>query len=68
MSVLYIVLPIALVLVGVAVFAFVWAARRGQFDDLETPAIRALHEEPKQKQVVGSQTDAGLDRPAEGGP
>lgn len=68
MSVLYIVLPIALVLVGVAVFAFVWAARRGQFDDLETPAIRALHEEPKQKQVVGSQTDTGLDRPAGGGP
>ncbi|HEU4335164.1 MAG TPA: cbb3-type cytochrome oxidase assembly protein CcoS [Candidatus Eisenbacteria bacterium] len=67
MSVLYIVLPIALVLVGVAVVAFVWAARRGQFDDMETPAIRALHEEPKQKQVVGPQTDAASERPAGGG-
>ena len=66
MSVLYIVLPIALVLVGVAVFAFVWAARRGQFDDLETPAIRALHEDPKQVQVVKPQGDVGSDRPAEG--
>lgn len=66
MSVLYIVLPIALVLVGVAVFAFVWAAQRGQFDDLETPAIRALHEDPKQAQVVKPQGDAGMDRPAEG--
>lgn len=66
MSVLYIVLPIALVLVGVAVFAFVWAARKGQFDDLETPAIRALHEEPKQTQVVKPQADAGSDRPAGG--
>lgn len=46
MSVLYIVLPLALLVVGVAVFAFVWAAKRGQFDDLETPAIRALHEDP----------------------
>lgn len=66
MSVLYIVLPIALVLVGVAVFAFVWAARKGQFDDLETPAIRALHEDPKPVQGVKSQGDAGADRPAGG--
>lgn len=66
MSVLYIVLPIALVLVGVAVIAFVWAARKGQFDDLETPAIRALHEDPKQAQGAKSQGDAGSDRPAGG--
>ena len=45
MSVLYIVLPLALVVVGVAVGAFVWAARRGQFDDLETPAVRMLHDD-----------------------
>jgi cbb3-type cytochrome oxidase maturation protein len=46
-SVLYIVLPLAILVVAVAVGAFVWAARRGQFDDLRTPAIRALHEEPR---------------------
>ena len=45
MSVLYIVVPLALVVVGVAVGAFTWAARRGQFDDLETPAIRMLHDD-----------------------
>lgn len=45
MSVLFVVLPLALLLVTVAVAAFVWAARRGQFDDLTTPALRALHEE-----------------------
>ena len=45
MSVLYIVVPLALVVVGVAVGAFIWAARRGQFDDLETPAIRMLHDD-----------------------
>jgi len=35
--------------VGAAVAAFVWAANRGQFDDLDTPAVRMLHddEEPK---------------------
>ena len=42
MEVLFIVVPLALVVVGAAVGAFVWATRRGQFDDLETPALRML--------------------------
>jgi cbb3-type cytochrome oxidase maturation protein len=45
MSVLYLVVPVALVLVGAAVAAFAWAARRGQFDDLTTPAMRALQDD-----------------------
>jgi len=38
-------LPITLLLSGGAVLAFAWATRSGQFDDLETPAIRLLHDE-----------------------
>lgn len=45
MSVIYLVLPIALLLLAGAVAAYAWAARRGQFDDLETPAMRALHDD-----------------------
>ncbi len=45
MSVVYIVLPLALIVVAVAVIAFVWSARSGQFDDLETPAVRMLHDD-----------------------
>jgi len=44
-SVIFIVLPLALVVVLAAVIAFLWAARHGQFDDLTTPALRALHED-----------------------
>jgi cbb3-type cytochrome oxidase maturation protein len=44
-SVIYLVLPLALVIVGAAVAAFAWAARSGQMDDLETPAVRVLHDE-----------------------
>lgn len=40
MSVLFIVLPLAFVVAAVAVGAFVWAVRTGQFDDLDTPAWR----------------------------
>ncbi|MGE3106864.1 MAG: cbb3-type cytochrome oxidase assembly protein CcoS [Phycisphaerales bacterium] len=42
MSVIYIVLPLALVFVGLALAGFIMAVRRGQFDDLDTPASRML--------------------------
>lgn len=42
MSVLFIILPLAIVLAGVAVLAFALAARRGQYDDLDSPAWRML--------------------------
>lgn len=45
MSVLYLVVPLAIVIVGVAVLAYVWATGSGQMDDLDTPAIRMLHDD-----------------------
>lgn len=45
MSVLYVVIPLAILMAVVAVGAFVWAARSEQFEDLETPAIRMVHDE-----------------------
>lgn len=49
MSVIFLVVPLATLIVLVAVIAFVWAARRGQFDDLDTPAVRMLHDEGSRK-------------------
>ncbi len=45
MSVLFVVLPVAIILGAAFVGAFVWATRKGQFDDLTTPALRALHDD-----------------------
>ena len=39
---LYVLVPVALLLVFVAVIAYVWSVRTGQFDDLQTPAFRPL--------------------------
>jgi cbb3-type cytochrome oxidase maturation protein len=39
---MFVILPLALAMGGAAVAAFVLAARRGQFDDLDTPQYRAL--------------------------
>jgi cbb3-type cytochrome oxidase maturation protein len=52
-SVIFIVLPLALIVVLAAVIAFVWSARHGQFDDLDTPPMRALHEDPPAKRRDG---------------
>lgn len=42
MSVLYLLIPLGLVLLGIAIWAFMWAVRSGQFEDLEGPAHRIL--------------------------
>ncbi|MCK7592762.1 cbb3-type cytochrome oxidase assembly protein CcoS [Pseudomarimonas salicorniae] len=47
MRILVVLIPISLVLLGIAVWAFIWAVRRGQFDDLDTPAVDVLADESK---------------------
>ncbi len=45
MSVLFLLLPLGLLLSGSATVAFIWAVRRGQFDDTQTPAVRILSDD-----------------------
>jgi cbb3-type cytochrome oxidase maturation protein len=47
MSIIYLLLPLAFALGLAAVLAFVRATRAGQFDDLETPAHRILHDDER---------------------
>lgn len=42
MSILLLLVPLSVILLGIAVWAFVWAVKRGQFDDLDTPALDIL--------------------------
>jgi cbb3-type cytochrome oxidase maturation protein len=45
MSVIFLLLPLAILLVALFVWLFIWAARDGQFDDLTTPQLRMLLDE-----------------------
>lgn len=45
MEILFILLPVALGFVLATVFVFSWAVKGGQFDDMETPALRMLLDE-----------------------
>lgn len=47
MSVLYVALPLAILLGATALVACVRCIRSGQYDDLETPAVRMLIDDKK---------------------
>ena len=70
MGVMFVLVPVALVVVLVAVVAYIWAARRGQFDDLTTPAIRALQDEPGEAKLGKRTPERGRPRrpPSEDSP
>lgn len=42
MEILLLLIPLSLVLVGVIAWVMLWAAKSGQFDDLEGPAHSIL--------------------------
>ena len=46
MNILLALIPISLILLGIAVAAFIWAVKRGQFDDMDTPALDILRDDP----------------------
>ena len=45
MNSLFLLIPLGIVMVAAALWAFIWAVGSGQFDDLESPAHRVLMEE-----------------------
>lgn len=45
MNIIYLLIPIALVFIGLAVAAFLWAVKSNQFEDLEGPAHRILFDD-----------------------
>ena len=42
MSILYLLIPLAVGLMAIAIAFFLWTVRTGQYDDLEGPAHRIL--------------------------
>ena len=45
MEALYLLVPLSLVIVALAVWIFFGAADSGQFDDLDGPAMRIVHDD-----------------------
>ncbi|WP_417329628.1 cbb3-type cytochrome oxidase assembly protein CcoS [Halomonas cupida] len=45
MTILYLLIPLSMILLGLAVWAFFWAVKHDQFEDLEGPAWRILFDD-----------------------
>lgn len=49
MNIILVLIPLSLVLLVAAVWAFFWSVNHAQFDDLDTPALTPLTDEPPPK-------------------
>ena len=59
MNILYLLIPLALVLLVLAVWAFFWAVRTRQFDDLESPALQILLDDDRSPRSVSGARGSG---------
>ena len=62
MSILYLLIPLAVILMIVAVAFFMWTIKSGQYEDLEGPAHRILMDDddpmiPKPEKTAKSDDD-----------
>ena len=58
MNILLALVPISLVLLGIAIATFVWAVRKGQYDDLDTPALDILVDDDRPLPATGRRDGA----------
>ena len=56
MSILFLLIPLGLVLLGLGVAAFFWATKSGQFDDLESPAWSVVMDDDRAPDTVNQRT------------
>jgi len=52
MNIILVLIPLSLVLLGAALWAFFWGVNHAQFDDLETPALMPLSEDAAPRAAV----------------
>ncbi|GGB89986.1 hypothetical protein GCM10011352_15010 [Marinobacterium zhoushanense] len=48
MSIIYLLIPIAIILASIAIWAFFWSVNTGQYDDLESPAHSILYDDDEE--------------------
>jgi len=60
MEIIFIMIPLGLLLAGLAIWAFFWAVGSGQFDDLDSPAYSIFLDDeplPEKRQEESQQDD-----------
>lgn len=67
LEIIYLLIPLALLLVAAIVLALLWAVKSGQFDDLEGPAHQILMEPEEKCEPVPDRANAKRRSPDEPG-
>ncbi|QEY63998.1 cbb3-type cytochrome oxidase assembly protein CcoS [Metapseudomonas lalkuanensis] len=62
MPALYVLIPVAIGLVGFAIWLFFWAVDSGQYDDLDGPAHSILFDDEDPKHQAGIAEAEGRDK------
>lgn len=53
MNIIYILIPLSVILMAIAIYFFFWAVRNDQFDDLDTPALDILDDDEEIRKNIG---------------
>ncbi len=57
MNILFLLIPLSLILLSLAIWAFFWAVRNNQFEDLEGPAYSILFDDDEPKPNTETEPD-----------
>ena len=66
MNILLFLIPVSMLALGVALWAFIWAVKRDQFEDMDTPALDILREDEHDRPVAAPQPVTPPAPPASG--
>lgn len=58
MNIIYVLIPLSVLLMVLAIGFFFWAIKNDQFDDLDTPALDILDEDDEVLHNTGTTDDA----------
>lgn len=51
MSVLFVLIGVSMLVAGGFLFGFLWAVKKGQYDDSYSPSVRILFEDEERKDI-----------------
>lgn len=63
MDIIYLLLPVALIIVVIIIAIFLWAVKSDQFDDLEGPAYRILMDDDDKEKASKKDTPSSDSAP-----
>jgi cbb3-type cytochrome oxidase maturation protein len=67
MSIIYVLIPLSVILMVFAIGFFFWAVRNNQFDDLDSPALDMLDDDPPSDQRGAPAQDTAPDESTDKG-